>query len=162
MIPPDDIANRFSLRAPATKRPYKPMKSCSHGARHPLLCKEFMTAIIFHGRDRQRRGAAVARPVPSADGRDAPLALGGMTTADSHYKFFQFPPSLALRYGRETLGAGAMKEKGTRGINIAVLLTGYTAILSGLVGLRTRPIVAVLVVLGGMALSICSAVELVQ
>jgi hypothetical protein len=55
-----------------------------------------------------------------------------------------------------------MNEKGNRGINIAALLTGYTAILSGLVALRTRPIVAVLVVLGGMALSICSAVELVQ
>jgi len=55
-----------------------------------------------------------------------------------------------------------MNGKGDRGTNIAVLLTGYTAILGGLVGLRTLPMVAVLVVMGGMALSICSAVELVQ
>jgi len=48
------------------------------------------------------------------------------------------------------------------GISVAVLLTGYTALLGGLVGLRFRPIVAVLLMLGGMALSLCSATELLQ
>jgi hypothetical protein len=43
-----------------------------------------------------------------------------------------------------------------------VLLAGYSALLAGLFGLTVRPLLGVLMVLGGMALSICSAAELVQ
>jgi hypothetical protein len=85
-----------------------------------------------------------------------------MPIADSRYKFFQFSSRLALRYGKESPGMDTMGDKGKRGISIAVLLTGYTAVQVGLIGLRTRPIIAVLLVLGGMALSLCSAAELVQ
>jgi hypothetical protein len=44
-----------------------------------------------------------------------------------------------------------------------VLLAGYTALLAGLFfGLRVNPIIGVLLVLSGMALSICTAIELVD
>jgi len=43
-----------------------------------------------------------------------------------------------------------------------VLLAGYSALLAGLFGLAAKPLIGVLLVLGGMALSVCSAAELVQ
>jgi len=50
-----------------------------------------------------------------------------------------------------------------RAIGVAVLLFGYTALLAGLfVGLSVNPIVGVLLVLSGMALSICTAIELID
>ena len=55
-----------------------------------------------------------------------------------------------------------MRVSGRRAISLGVLLVGYSALIAGLFGLTVRPITGVLVVIGGMALSICSAVELVQ
>jgi hypothetical protein len=55
-----------------------------------------------------------------------------------------------------------MSTKRSRSISIGVLLSGYSALLAGLFGLASKPLVGVLLVLGGMALSICSASELVQ
>lgn len=50
-----------------------------------------------------------------------------------------------------------------RTIGIVVLLVGYTALLAGLFyGLSVNPIVGVLMVLSGMALSICTAIELID
>jgi hypothetical protein len=43
-----------------------------------------------------------------------------------------------------------------------MLLAGYSALIAGLFGLSVQPLIGVLVVLGGMALSICAAAELVQ
>jgi hypothetical protein len=49
-----------------------------------------------------------------------------------------------------------------RAISVGVLLAGYSALLAGLFGLTAKPLIGVLMVLGGMALSVCSAAELVQ
>jgi hypothetical protein len=49
-----------------------------------------------------------------------------------------------------------------KSISVGVLLAGYSALIGGLFGLAAQPLVGVLMVLGGMALSICSAAELVQ
>lgn len=50
---------------------------------------------------------------------------------------------------------------GRMAIGIAALLAGFTAVLVGLWGLFDTPIMSVLVFFGGLAVSICSAVELV-
>ncbi len=55
-----------------------------------------------------------------------------------------------------------MSVRRRRTISVGVLLAGYSALVAGLFGLAAKPLIAVLLVLGGMALSICSAVELVQ
>jgi hypothetical protein len=55
-----------------------------------------------------------------------------------------------------------MTMKRRRTISVGVLLAGYSALLAGLFGLTAKPLIGVLMVLGGMALSICSAAELVQ
>ena len=55
-----------------------------------------------------------------------------------------------------------MDTKQKRAAGIGVLLTGYTAVIAGLFGLLEKPLLAVLLVLGGTALSICSAVEIVE
>jgi hypothetical protein len=55
-----------------------------------------------------------------------------------------------------------MSVRRRRAISLGVLLAGYSALLAGLFGLTVRPLLGVLMVLGGMALSICSAAELVQ
>jgi hypothetical protein len=47
-------------------------------------------------------------------------------------------------------------------ISVGVLLAGYSALLAGLFGLTAKPLLGVLMVLGGMALSLGSAAELVQ
>lgn len=47
-------------------------------------------------------------------------------------------------------------------ISVGVLLVGYSALIGGLFGLTVQPLIGVLMVLAGMALSICSAAELVQ
>jgi len=49
-----------------------------------------------------------------------------------------------------------------KSISVGMLLVGYSALIAGLFGLAVQPLIGVLVVLGGMALSICSAAELVQ
>jgi len=49
-----------------------------------------------------------------------------------------------------------------RAISVGMLLAGYSALIAGLFGLAVQPLVGVLVVLGGMALAICAAAELVQ
>lgn len=49
-----------------------------------------------------------------------------------------------------------------RTISLLLLLFGYSALIAGLFALATRPLIGVLMVLGGMALSIGSAIELVQ
>jgi hypothetical protein len=49
-----------------------------------------------------------------------------------------------------------------KSISVGVLLAGYSALIAGLFALSAQPLVGVLMVLGGMALSICSAAELVQ
>jgi len=49
-----------------------------------------------------------------------------------------------------------------KAISLGVLLAGYSAMIAGLFALTVQPLIGVLMVLGGMALSICSAVELVQ
>jgi hypothetical protein len=49
-----------------------------------------------------------------------------------------------------------------KSISVGILLVGYSALIAGLFALSVQPLVGVLVVLGGMALSICSAAELVQ
>ena len=63
---------------------------------------------------------------------------------------------------RTDFGMDAMSSKYRRAIGVAVLLAGYSALLAGLFGLRANPLVGVLLVLGGMALAVCSATELVQ
>jgi hypothetical protein len=47
-------------------------------------------------------------------------------------------------------------------ISLVMLLTGYSALIAGLLALAVHPLLGVLMVLGGMALSVCSAIELVQ
>ncbi len=49
-----------------------------------------------------------------------------------------------------------------KSISVGILLVGYSAVIAGLFALSVQPLIGVLVVLGGMALSICSAAELVQ
>lgn len=49
-----------------------------------------------------------------------------------------------------------------KSISVGVLLAGYSALIAGLFGLAVQPLIGVLMVLAGMALSICSAAELVQ
>lgn len=55
-----------------------------------------------------------------------------------------------------------MKVSRWRAISLGMLLTGYSALLAGLVALASQPILGVLMVLGGMALTLCSATELVS
>lgn len=61
-----------------------------------------------------------------------------------------------------TIRMSPMSVRRRRTISIGVLLVGYSALLAGLFGLTAKPLLGVLLVLGGMALSICSAAELVQ
>jgi hypothetical protein len=49
-----------------------------------------------------------------------------------------------------------------KAIGVALLLTGYSALIAGLFALSVQPLVGVLMVLCGMALTICSVAELVQ
>jgi len=49
-----------------------------------------------------------------------------------------------------------------KAINLGVLLVGYSALIAGLFALAVLPIIGVLMVLGGMALSLCSANDLVR
>lgn len=49
-----------------------------------------------------------------------------------------------------------------RAISVVLLLAGYSALIGGTFGLATNPLVGVLLVLGGMALLICSAAELIE
>jgi len=55
-----------------------------------------------------------------------------------------------------------MRTKQKRAAGVGVLLTGYSAVIAGLFGLAAKPLLAVVLVLGGTALSICSAVEIVE
>ncbi len=55
-----------------------------------------------------------------------------------------------------------MSVRRRRTVSVGVLLAGYSALLAGLFGLTAKPLIGVLLVLGGMALSLCSAAELVQ
>ena len=55
-----------------------------------------------------------------------------------------------------------MSVRRRRTVSVGVLLAGYSALLGGLYGLTAKPLIGVLLVLGGMALSIGSAAELVQ
>ena len=55
-----------------------------------------------------------------------------------------------------------MTAKQKRAAGVGVLLVGYSAVIAGLFGLAAKPLVAVLLVLGGSALAICSAVEIVE
>ncbi len=50
-----------------------------------------------------------------------------------------------------------MKQK-----NCILLSAGILALFAGLVALATRPLLSVLAILGGMALSICSGVDLIS
>jgi hypothetical protein len=49
-----------------------------------------------------------------------------------------------------------------KAISVGMLLAGYSALVAGLFSLASQPLLSVLVVLGGMALSLCSATELIQ
>ena len=49
-----------------------------------------------------------------------------------------------------------------KAIRVGTLLVGYSGVLGGLFGLSVRPLVGVLMVLCGMALAVCSAVELIE
>jgi hypothetical protein len=49
-----------------------------------------------------------------------------------------------------------------KSISVGILLVGYSALIAGLFALAVQPLIGVLMVLAGMALSICSAAELVQ
>lgn len=49
-----------------------------------------------------------------------------------------------------------------KSMSVGMLLVGYSALIGGLFGLSAQPLIGVLMVLGGMALSICSAAELVR
>jgi len=49
-----------------------------------------------------------------------------------------------------------------KSISVVMLLIGYSAMIAGLFGLASLPLVGVLLVLGGMALSVCSAAELTR
>lgn len=49
-----------------------------------------------------------------------------------------------------------------RTISLLLLLIGYSALIAGLFALAAQPLIGVLMVLCGMALSIFSAIELVQ
>lgn len=49
-----------------------------------------------------------------------------------------------------------------RAISVVLLLFGYSALIGGTLGLKTNPLIGVLLVLGGMALLICSAHELIE
>lgn len=44
---------------------------------------------------------------------------------------------------------------------MGLLLVGYSALIGGAFGLAVKPLVAALLVLGGMALLACSAAELI-
>jgi len=54
-----------------------------------------------------------------------------------------------------------MRVSRKRSVSVGILLIGYSALIAGLFGLANQPIIGVLMVLGGMALSLCSATELV-
>ena len=56
----------------------------------------------------------------------------------------------------------SMSTKRKRAISMGVLLFGYSALLAGLFGFLAKPLIGALLVLGGMALSICSANELLD
>jgi hypothetical protein len=62
---------------------------------------------------------------------------------------------------QEERQAGSFSARRRRAISVGVLLAGYSALLGGLFGLMAKPLISVLLVLGGMALSVCSATELV-
>lgn len=55
-----------------------------------------------------------------------------------------------------------MSVRRRRTISVLLLLTGYSALILGTLGLAVRPLIGALAVLGGMALLICSAVELIE
>jgi hypothetical protein len=55
-----------------------------------------------------------------------------------------------------------MQINRNRAMNVGVLLSGYSAMLGGLFSLAFLPLVGVLMALGGMALSIAAAVELIR
>ena len=55
-----------------------------------------------------------------------------------------------------------MSVRRDRMISLVMLLTGYSALIAGLLALAAHPLVGVLMALGGMALSVCSAIDLVQ
>jgi hypothetical protein len=55
-----------------------------------------------------------------------------------------------------------MRVRRWRAISLGALLTGYTALLAGLLALAHQPIIGVLLVLSGAALALCSAVELIS
>jgi hypothetical protein len=55
-----------------------------------------------------------------------------------------------------------MRVDRKRAVSLAVLLVSYSATIAGLVSLAILPLVGVLVTLGGSALAICSAAELIQ
>ncbi len=59
-------------------------------------------------------------------------------------------------------GKRTMSVSHKKAISVGMLLAGYSALIGGLIGLSTAPLIGVLMVLGGMALSICSAAELIQ
>ena len=54
-----------------------------------------------------------------------------------------------------------MSAERRRAASVGVLLAGYSALLGGLFGLAARPLIGVFLVLGGMALSLGSAHELI-
>jgi hypothetical protein len=55
-----------------------------------------------------------------------------------------------------------MRVSRRKAISVGTLLVGYSALIAGLFAMATQPLIGVLLVLGGMALSICSAAELIQ
>jgi drug/metabolite transporter (DMT)-like permease len=55
-----------------------------------------------------------------------------------------------------------MSVRRRRAISVGLLLVGYSALIGGSFGLAAKPLIGVLLVLGGMALLTCSAVELIQ
>ncbi len=55
-----------------------------------------------------------------------------------------------MRVSRERMG------------RLVMLLTGYSALIAGLLALGAHPLVGVLMAIGGMAISICSAIDLVR
>jgi hypothetical protein len=55
-----------------------------------------------------------------------------------------------------------MRVSRERTISLVMLLVGYSALIAGLFALVAEPIIGVLLVLGGMALSLCSAIDLVR
>jgi hypothetical protein len=100
-------------------------------------------------------------------------SLQPIIAPDAGDKYFEFPLIVELRYashnlpaprlvrGRFSEGSVRMEINRKRALSVGLLLSGYSALLGGIFSLAFLPLVGVLVALGGLALTINSAFELV-